>query len=431
MKYSKLALALAFSGTALFLTACNDSDNSSNNTVPAAPKVFVSEAAYDKDSMDEAKSIQVMNYKMPNVLGETIETSAIVLFPKTEQPKDGYRVVVWAHGTLGVADKCAPTNTNLGKNFKEYTAKNLLDAGYVVVAPNYEGFGNPKGGDDNDGHVHPYLNIKSEADSAIYAVKAAKEHYGKQLNGAWMSVGQSQGGQAALGVAQYADGDASYKGTVAGAPASSLGTIILDVAPPAIDGLEANPAYGKEGAAQTYATLLSYAALAGAGITAYEPTFDYRKMFQAGANAQKLAETAETECLSEMVGAYTKDILTYLAMNEGKKVTDYPGIDREAFEKNETVKDFLENKSQPTTDKLSKPILIVQGVYDTNVPYVVTNALYGEMRKSGTNVSLLPVSIAPSANNPVVNGSHTGAILAANEDGSLIRFVQQHMPAGK
>ena len=66
------------------------------------------------------------------------------------------------------------------------------------------------------------------------AVQAAKDHYGKQLNGAWMSVGQSQGGHASLAIAEYANTDATYKGAVAGAPASSLGKIILEVAPAAL-----------------------------------------------------------------------------------------------------------------------------------------------------------------------------------------------------
>ena len=55
-------------------------------------------------------------------------------------------------------------------------ANTLLAAGYVIVAPDYEGLGTSG--------VHPYLNLSSQATSAIAAVKAAKEHYGTQLNGA-------------------------------------------------------------------------------------------------------------------------------------------------------------------------------------------------------------------------------------------------------
>ena len=111
------------------------------------------------------------------------------------------------------------------------------------------------------------------------------------------------------------------------------------------------------------------------------------------------------------------------------QVSDYPGINRAEFEKNEVVKKFLSDYSQPTTKKLNKPILIVQGVYDTNVPYTVTYDLYDKMSKAGTNVSMIPVPIAPSVSAPVVNGSHTGAILYATQTGQLRDFVKLYMPA--
>ncbi|MEE9901994.1 MAG: hypothetical protein PBU42_05190 [Acinetobacter haemolyticus] len=106
MKRSNIALAVTFSISALFLSACND-DKDSNSKVDQNSKSFVSEASYTYESeglvdLSAASSIKVMNYKMPNVLGKTVETSALVLFPKIAKPKDGYRVVVWAHGTLGL-----------------------------------------------------------------------------------------------------------------------------------------------------------------------------------------------------------------------------------------------------------------------------------------------------------------------------------------
>lgn len=125
------------------------------------------------------------------------------MFPKVTQPKDGYRVVVWEHGTVGVGDSCAPSNNTINPRFK-ILADTLLAAGYVVIAPDYEGLGT-RG-------MHPYLNLSSEAKSALAAVKAAKDHYGNQLNGAWMSIGQSQGGHASLGTAEFANNDANYKG---------------------------------------------------------------------------------------------------------------------------------------------------------------------------------------------------------------------------
>ncbi|WHP06822.1 prolyl oligopeptidase family serine peptidase [Acinetobacter corruptisaponis] len=423
MKRSNITLAISTLTASLFLTACNNGggSGSDNNSQPSTPSSYVSETAYvnEADTLKEvpqADSVKVIKYKMPNVLGKTVETSALVYFPTIAPPKDGYRVIVWTHGTLGGADKCAPTNAGLGDRFNDYIAKDLLGQGYVIVAPDYEGLG-------GEGE-HPYLNLPSEAKSAIYAVKAAKEHYGTKLNGAWMSVGQSQGGQASLGVAEYANADASYKGAVAGAPASSLGKIILEVAPDAIKGLP------KSVQIETYATLLAYTALAGVGITAYEPNFDYKKMFGT-TKAGEIADLAKTECLDEIQDEYSKEIQAFVAANPDKNdlMKDYPGINREEFETDEVVKKFLSDYSQPTTKKLNKPILIVQGVYDTNVPYTVTYDLYDKMSKAGTNVSMIPVPIAPSASAPVVNGSHTGAILYATQTGQLRDFVKLYMPA--
>jgi hypothetical protein len=100
-----------------------------------------------------------------------------------------------------------------------------------------------------------------------------------------MSAGQSQGGQASLGTAEYANADATYKGAVAGAPASSLGKIILEVAPTALAGIElkeiaAGVPLANRVSVDSYATLLAYAALTVVGIKAYEPRFNYRDIFQ-------------------------------------------------------------------------------------------------------------------------------------------------------
>lgn len=226
MKRSKIALALIVAVSMLSLTACNDDDDS-----PASnqKQTYVSESAYSEDTLATAASIKVMTYNMENVQGQTAKATALVMFPKVAPPTDGYRVVVWEHGTVGVGDSCAPSNNMIHPRFK-ILADSLLAAGYVVVAPDYEGLGTPG--------IHPYLNLSSAAKSALSAVQAAKDHYGKQLNGAWMSVGQSQGGHASLATAEYANTDATYKGAVAGAPASSLGQIILEVAPAALAGIE-------------------------------------------------------------------------------------------------------------------------------------------------------------------------------------------------
>ena len=50
-----------------------------------------------------------MTYKMPNVRGEIVNATALVWYPTAPMPSDGYRVMVWNHGTVGIADACAPS----------------------------------------------------------------------------------------------------------------------------------------------------------------------------------------------------------------------------------------------------------------------------------------------------------------------------------
>lgn len=391
---------------ALFLTACNSDDK--NDNIPVSYQSFISEKPYSKDTLDEAASVKVMTYTMPNVLGKAATATAMVMFPKTPQPKDGWRVVVWEHGTVGIGDQCAPSNNTYNPRFKNM-AISLLKAGYVIVAPDYEGLGTPG--------IHPYLNLGSEAKSAIYAVKAVKERYAKDIQGAWMSVGQSQGGHGSLGTAEYANDDTTYKGAVAGAPASSLGYIISTVAPKAINDLVS--AGQVETAKGVYAELLAYAAYTTVGIKAYEPRFNYQALFKA--RSQQIAEYAEGStgenglCLDELEAKFDTDIQDFLTQNKDKSVMDYPAL-VDNFAADPIVKKFLAD-NQPATKKINTPVMIIQGKLDMAVPYPVTDALQQHLKDLGTNVTFLPVD----------NADHTGAIVAKNAE--LVAFIQKYMPA--
>lgn len=66
----------------------------------------------------------------------------------------------------------------------------LLKEGYVVVAPDYEGLGEPGGKE-----LHPFLNVKSEAYSITDAVVATKNWLSSKASNKWAVVGHSQGGR--------------------------------------------------------------------------------------------------------------------------------------------------------------------------------------------------------------------------------------------
>ncbi len=417
----KTMLTLCCSG-ALFLTACNDNDNDDYQKPPGLNN-YIKEIPYVKDRLANAASIKVMTYTMKNVQGKMADATALVFYPKTAKPKDGWRVVVWEHGTVGVGDSCAPSNTLIGENFAEL-AQDLLAAGYIIIAPDYEGLGT-RG-------IHPYLNLQSEAESALAAVTAYKAKYGKDLNGAWMSAGQSQGGQASLGTAEYANTDPTYKGAVAGAPASSLGEIILEVAPTELRKIEvlenqAQQPLQDRNSVTSYATLLSYAALTGIGIKAYEPGFEYRDLFQLRAKGlAALGEGSTGEngmCLNDadpsqsLIQNFKVDIIDYMQKYPGTSVMDYPGLDEASFKNDKSVEKFLVD-SQPGTKRIDKPVYIIQGTADTNVPASMTQNVVAELKRLGSPDIRVDY---------VVGASHTAAIKIRRPE--VVAFIQQHMPA--
>lgn len=459
MKRSKIALALTVAVSMLSLTACNDDDNDSSSSNQKS--TFVSEANYALDTVDNTSSIKVMTYNMTNVQGKAATATALVLFPKATQPKDGYRVVVWEHGTVGAGDECAPSKNLIHPRFK-ILANTLMAAGYVIVAPDYEGLGT-KG-------VHPYLNLSSAANSALTAVKAAKEHYGNQLNGQWMSIGQSQGGHASLGTAEFANTDANYKGAVAAAPASSLGTIIKIYLDPAlnlddngvskgvnildeqllqiryalanniINAQQADALMGQ--LADGYAELLAYAALTSSGIKAYEPNYDLKNIFTADAGV--IAEKAygrtgdDGACLSyaDPNGAnglqeqFKAAVIEFLK-DPTHMVSQY-GIDLNKIDTDPVVQKFL-NDNQPATNAtaakvIKAPVYIIQGEEDKAVLPPVTQALF-------ENMKLQAVKYFPQAKyedgyllDIVPKASHTQAIICRNAQ--AVEFIQAKMSAG-
>lgn len=206
----KIWLSVALASSSLFLTACNDdNDNSAVIIDDGIPKhnisqpVVKAELYLEQDSnanmvlQSVSASQTLMTYKMLGVNGQETQATALLFEPNQPKPAGGWPIVVWAHGTTGVADICAPSRQGLKGN--EYFIARLLAEGYAVVAPDYEGLGEPSGQE-----LHPFLNLKSQAYSITDAVVAAHQHFNNSTETRWTVVGHSQGGQAALGAAQYA-----------------------------------------------------------------------------------------------------------------------------------------------------------------------------------------------------------------------------------
>ncbi|OTG69115.1 triacylglycerol lipase [Acinetobacter sp. ANC 4470] len=373
----KTLLTVFMSSSVMLLTACGGGDGSDWNFSggDGIPKnnikdPVVNVTAYTKDDMSGyAADSQLMTYKMLGVNNKEVTATSLVFVPKTVQPANGWPIVVWAHGTTGVADKCAPSQQGLQGT--QVLLQQLLTAGYVVIAPDYEGLG-------AEGN-HPFLNLKSEAFSITDAVVATRDYLsrqGKKAAPQWMTVGHSQGGHAALGAAQYASrAQLDYKGTIAIAPASNLAAIL--------QGGE-NSVIGQPANIQipVLAQLDMFTSLIVAGMQGHDISVSYAQVFKSHTAA--IAPIAEREC-----GNIVGDALGYgmgqYASSNNNSLNGY-GRNQDNFMSIPIINNFLFKDSQPGTVKLNQSVIIYQGGLDQVVPKAATDLLKASAEAKGTTI---------------------------------------------
>jgi acetyl esterase/lipase len=147
--------------------------------------------------------------------GRAREVTGMVVAPREAIPARPRPVIAWAHGTWGTAEQCAPS---LSPRFFEQTpAIQAVRQGYVVVATDYIGLGNPG--------PHPYLVGTVTGRSVLDSVKAARSIPGAAAGRRFAVWGESQGGHAALWTGQLAgvdSGDLQLVGVAADAPPTNL-----------------------------------------------------------------------------------------------------------------------------------------------------------------------------------------------------------------
>jgi alpha-beta hydrolase superfamily lysophospholipase len=159
-------------------------------------------------------------YHSTAVDGHDVAVSGVVVAPAGAPPKRGRPIVSWAHGTTGLADVCAPSMRPTAASEIPFVG-DLVHAGYVVAATDYEGLGTPG--------EHPYLVGDSEGHSVLDAARAARRLDGVGAGRQLLVAGHSQGGHAALFAGELA---ASYApelhllGVAAAAPAADLDVLL-------------------------------------------------------------------------------------------------------------------------------------------------------------------------------------------------------------
>ncbi|GHD51857.1 lipase family protein [Mycetocola manganoxydans] len=150
-----------------------------------------------RGEIPEGGTVERILYTTRDAIGADAVASGLVIRP-VDPPPGPRPVVIWNHGTTGVAQGCAPSLRNKAATEWDIPAvEEALERGWVVIASDYSGQGAP--GD------FPYLIGKGEARSSLDAVLAAGELEDLVLSPDTLVWGHSQGGHAALWTTQISE----------------------------------------------------------------------------------------------------------------------------------------------------------------------------------------------------------------------------------
>jgi Secretory lipase len=214
-------------------------------------------AGYDLPA--EAHATRIL-YRSRSELDREVVASAVAIVPTRAAPPGGWPFVVWGHGDMGVAQKCAPSLTKSLGPSTQTLVKEGLSRGFGVVVVDYSGLG--------AGSQHEYLWKMSNAKDIIFAAPAARAAE-PRLASSWVAMGHSEGGQAVWGVAEAmtAVHDPSYLGAVALAPTVETETLIPRAG--AIPGQSFYPVYAAFGIKTAYPNFDTHTVLLPAAVNAY------------------------------------------------------------------------------------------------------------------------------------------------------------------
>jgi alpha-beta hydrolase superfamily lysophospholipase len=279
-------------------------------------------------------------YHSRTARGRDVAASAVVLTPPGTPPRGGRPVVVDAHGASGVARDCAPSlmrDLYHGDQMARFLAK-----GYAVVAPDYAGLG-------TDG-AHVLGDRTAAASDVVHALRAARRTV-PNLSRRWVLWGHSQGGAAALAVAerQARHPVDDYRGAVVTSPAALLDKI-------------AEHAVTRPGLGAFIALIVSGAHVA-------DPAIEPRRLLTA--EALHRLDVARSGCLG-VVSAVFRDL-------------SGPDLVRPGYLTDPRFARFLKT-NRTGTRPVAGPVLLLQGQADTVVPAWMTDEVAKTLRHGGSTV---------------------------------------------
>ena len=282
-------------------------------------------------------------YHSTDAEGDDRAVTGVVYTPTGKAPDGGWPIVAWAHGTSGLAAKCAPSRHPAPP--PDYGIRG------VQVSTDYIGLGPV-------GELHPYLSAAAEGNGVIDSVAAVRALPDLHAGNRWVVVGVSQGGHAALVTnemaAQRLPG-VELLGAVALAPGSQLAET-----------------YGDDLQARAIITMVLV------GITADDPSVQLSDYLSP--DAVTAAAVIEDGCVAEILAA-----LPAVAASPNYFVTD---------PRTSPVGVAWLAKNDPGRVAATSPLLLVQGEQDILVLPARTDALFARLCKLGQVVQRLDVATA-------------------------------------
>jgi pimeloyl-ACP methyl ester carboxylesterase len=316
-----------------------------------------------------------VRYGSTTASGRATTVSGVVLAPSVTGPAS--KVIGIGHGTTGLADQCAPSQTPTTSPAMPGLLA-MAAAGYVVAATDYQGLGTPG--------LHSYLDGHAEGKAVLDAVRAAR-----RLTGAGRDValvGFSQGGHAVLwadALAPTYAGDLHVVGVAALSPLVDVDTFVRATA-------SATQPRGDWGVT----------VLAAAAWRAAHPGLADGVLTAAG---RVLAGRAEGTCWSALPGKGSRTT----ALRPG-------GVPSAAWERSLRA-DSLARVLRAS----SAPVLVVHALDDVTVPYAVTAPAVQALCAQGARITVRP--LATGGHSGTVAGgmlARTGAWLAERFAGAPV-----------
>ena len=279
--------------------------------------------------------------------------SGSLFIPKGNPPAGGWPLMVWGHGSVGMADQCAPSWAGRVYRNADYLNQ-WLKKGFAIVEADYQGLG--------VAGPHWLINIPQLSYNVLDSARAALKS-NHQIANKIIIAGQSQGGAAAFGAASYAASyapDLNIKGTIA------TGVIYQSRQNQAPTLVQANPNIPNP--ALAYQILKFYV------LQQYDPTLKVSEVFKT--KAIPLVEHERSQCIPQIFSDVAFEKLSFADALLDKPSEKYLNLQRQ----------FNQKYGHYPTLKIAHPVFIGTGAEDKTPDARSQMALVKDACQQGTRV---------------------------------------------